>query len=141
MEDQTQFITGKSKTPRGPTLKRAKGAIGYSKRPPKLPEQSEADLTKAIRALLRSQGIWHYKAWGGPMAEPGIPDIIGIWKNQLMAIEVKTKTGKLSEHQVRKIDEINRAGGLAFVARDLDDVIEKLNIGDRFLFAKGRNLP
>ena len=102
-------------------------------RPFKIPDQSEKDLTKAIRYLLKSQGIWHYKVLGGFGTVKGIPDIIGCFGGRLIAIEVKTKRGKLSPEQEIHIDRINKAGGLAFVARDLDTVIEMLNIRNRFL--------
>jgi hypothetical protein len=130
-----EYIEGKTRIPRGPTLKRARSAFN------KIPEQLEASITKSIRALLKSQGIWHFKLHQGLGSTPGIPDIIGIWKGKFLAIEVKTRLGKLSEQQIQKLDEINQAGGLAFVARNIDDVIEQLGIGDRFLFSKGRNLP
>lgn len=135
MEEQTPYITGKAKTPRKPTLRTAKKKVWQ------IPEQSEASLTKAIRALLKSQGVWHFKLHQGLGSTPGIPDIIGIWKGQFLGIEVKTKSGKVSDVQAQKIEEIKKSGGLAFVARDLDDVVSALGIGDRFLFAKGRNLP
>lgn len=101
----------------------------YRKKPP----SEEAVLTKAIRQLLKSVGIFHYKAWGGPMSVPGIPDIIGCFKGRFIGIEVKAQNGKVSDYQRDFIDAINQAGGLAFVARSVDDVIEQLELQDRFL--------
>ena len=98
-------------------------------------KQTEAETTKAIRNLLRLLGVWHYKNFSGPMQYPkGISDILGIWEGKFMAIEVKTKIGRVSEHQVKFIDSVNDAGGLAFVARSVDDVIDKLGVRGRFLF-------
>ncbi len=42
-------------------------------------------------------------------------------------IEVKTPTGIVAEHQQQFLDEINAGGGLAFVARSVEDVITRLN--------------
>ena len=103
-------------------------------KPFKIPEQSEAQITKSIRYLLKSQGIWHFKNFGGPMSVKGLPDLIGCFQGKFLAIEVKRKSGKVSPEQEVMIDRINRAGGLAFVARDLETVIEQLGIKDRFLF-------
>jgi hypothetical protein len=97
------------------------------------PPTPEAILTHSIRDLLRAVGIFHYKAWGGPMSAPGIPDIIGCFKGRMIGIEIKSQKGVVSEYQKAFIDNINRAGGLAFVARSLDDVIETLGLQDRFL--------
>jgi len=93
----------------------------------------EGQLTSSIRQLLKTFGIFHWKAWGGPMSAPGVPDIVGCWKGRMIGIEVKAPRGHLSPDQVRFIEAINRSGGLAFVARSLDDVIENLELGDRFL--------
>lgn len=105
-------------------------------KPLKIPDQSEAEITRAIRFLLKSQGVWHFKLHQGLGSTPGIPDIVGIWQGKPLFIEVKTRKGKLSEVQKAKINEIKRAGGIAFVARNLDDVIDALGIQDRFLFSK-----
>ena len=103
-------------------------------KPFKIPEQTEKELTAGIRYLLKSQGIWHFKNFGGPMSVKGLPDLIGCFGGRFLAIEVKRKSGKVSPEQEVMIARINRAGGLAFVARDLETVIEKLGIKDRFLF-------
>lgn len=57
----------------------------------------------------------------------GISDILGIMPNgKLLAIEVKTKAGKLSVEQKIFLDEINKRGGLAFMARSIEDVTSNL---------------
>ena len=100
----------------------------------KIPDQSEAQITRAIRGILKHLDIWHFKLHQGLGSTPGIPDIVGIWQGKPLFIEVKTRKGKLSEAQEIKIKEITRAGGIAFVARGIDDVIDALGIRDRFLF-------
>lgn len=97
------------------------------------PNLSEAAITKSIRQLLKTLGIWHYKQAQGLGSTPGIPDIIGIFNGRYLGIEVKTARGRLSDKQQQKIDEINAQGGLAFVARSVDDVIDGLGIRERFL--------
>lgn len=53
----------------------------------------------------------------------GVADIIGILPDsRLFAIEVKTRRGKLAEHQKMFLDEISSRGGVSFVARSLEDV-------------------
>jgi hypothetical protein len=94
---------------------------------------NESDITKAIRNLLDTLGIFHWKNFGGPMGQKGVPDILGSFNGRLMGIEVKTVTGKLSDAQERFIQNINAAGGIAFVARSVDDVIENLGLSDRIL--------
>jgi len=93
----------------------------------------EGQLKASIRQLLDTVGIFNYNAWGGPMSPKGVPDLICCQEGRFVGIEVKTKTGRVSPEQEEFIRRINDAGGLAFVARDLDTVIEMLDIGDRFL--------
>lgn len=93
----------------------------------------EKQITHAIRGLLRSLGIFHWKEHGGLGSAPGVPDIVGCYQGRMLAIEVKTDRGRVSEHQQRFIDNINAAGGLAIVARSIDDVIVALGLEDRVL--------
>lgn len=55
----------------------------------------------------------------------GMADIIGVWKGWALAIEVKAKT-KASEGQKEFLELWKRSGGIAIVARSLDDVIAVL---------------
>ena len=96
----------------------------------------EGMLKASIRQLLDTVGIFHYNAWGGPMSPKGVPDLICCQNGRMIGIEVKTKMGRVSPEQIEFIKRINDAGGLAFVARSLDDVIEKLELSDRFLDLK-----
>lgn len=95
----------------------------------------EKDITHQIRSVLKTFGIFHWKVWQGMGSAPGVPDIVGILKDgRFLGIEVKTDRGRLSPHQERFIQNINDAGGIAFVARSVDDVIENLGLQKRMLF-------
>lgn len=52
----------------------------------------------------------------------GVPDILTCIKGRFVAIEVKTPTGKLTKIQQYQIDQINKSGGVAFVATSLENV-------------------
>ena len=84
---------------------------------------TEKEITKGIRHILRTHGIFHYKAWQGAMSEKGISDIIGVLPGgKAVAIEVKTQKGRLSKHQEKFLDRFKAAGGIAFVARSLREL-------------------
>ena len=52
---------------------------------------------------------------------------MGILKNgRTLSIEVKSRRGTVQPHQQAFLDSISQAGGVAFVARSVDDVIERL---------------
>ena len=59
---------------------------------------------------------------------PGCPDIWAQLKDggRLCCIEVKTATGTLTPEQAAFLALVNETGGVAFVARSVDDVITNL---------------
>lgn len=56
----------------------------------------------------------------------GVADILGIFKGKPLAIEVKTPTGRLSPEQRDFLTEFREQGGIAFIARSVDDIELKL---------------
>lgn len=100
-----------------------------------IPKLSEKEITRQIRYTLNIFHIFHWKVWQGLGSTAGVPDIVGITKDgRFLGIEVKTKNGRLSPHQEQFIKRINDAGGVAFVARSVEDVIEQLGLKKRMLF-------
>ncbi len=98
----------------------------------KPPALKEKDITMQIRNVLKMYGIFHWKVFQTLGATPGISDILGVLPGgRLLAIEVKTEKGKLSPHQERFIQNVNDNGGLAFVARSFDDVVQRLKLENR----------
>ena len=57
----------------------------------------------------------------------GCPDVLGQLRDgRLLGVEVKAKTGRLRPEQTIFLERIRGAGGVAFVARDLRDVLREL---------------
>jgi len=54
----------------------------------------------------------------------GVSDILGIMGGRFICIEVKSPKGRLSPNQKVFLGEITSLGGLAFMARSIDDVKE-----------------
>ena len=58
----------------------------------------------------------------------GCPDVLGQLRDgRLLGVEVKSPTGKLRPEQSVFLERIRGAGGVAFMARDLRDVMRELN--------------
>ena len=109
----------------------------------KLPQRykmdiSETDIQKSIIEVLEyhPQVAYFWRHNVGFIKRPGravrfgIPgqsDILGILKGgRFLAIEIKKPKKDREPEQVKFQDTVNQAGGLAFVARSIDDVIREL---------------
>ncbi len=108
-------------------------------------EPSEASILKAIMQLLKVHPkvarVWRQNSMAAEFQDrhgrtryvrantaKGMSDIMGILKDgRTLAVEVKSRTGIVAEHQQAFLDSITQAGGVAFVARSVDDVLERLN--------------
>ncbi len=57
----------------------------------------------------------------------GCPDVLGQLKDgRFLGVEVKAAKGRPSPEQVAFLERIRGAGGVAFIARDLRDVVREL---------------
>ena len=68
-----------------------------------------------IRKIFRKQT--------SPFFTRGVSDCLGLLPDgRFLAVEIKSLTGVASPWQKRFIDSVNNSGGLAFIARSVDDV-------------------
>lgn len=100
---------------------------------------AEKDIQKAILQYLKVRGFLckrnnagmsfgqhKGKSWAIKIGESGWPDIEGLTKDgRYFGIEVKTRTGVISDSQLSVGGQIIKNGGIWFVARSVDEVIEK----------------
>lgn len=103
----------------------------------------ERDILADCLVWLRLAGYLHWRMPIGPVMRgggsqakrfskspiSGFPDICGILKIRagiLFAVELKTEDGILKNHQKIWIERIQKAGGIAFVARSLEEMVQKL---------------
>ena len=71
-----------------------------------------------IKKVHRKPGKYHRN---------GVSDILGFDNTgKFIAIEVKTSKGRLSQNQKLFLEDVNRNGGVGFVARSVDDVRKEL---------------
>jgi penicillin-binding protein-related factor A (putative recombinase) len=80
-----------------------------------------------------SVGIWDQqrKCFRRPVSKfqiKGVSDILGVYGGRFLAIEVKAKKGVVSKEQVTFLKAIRDRGGIAFVARSVEDVASELGI-------------
>lgn len=95
---------------------------------------SERDITRSIRDYLNIRKVFHWKVFQSLGSTPGISDILGILPcrcecgrkyGRMLAIEVKTATGRVSEPQETFLRNAEEAGAVTIVARGVTDLIER----------------
>lgn len=104
---------------------------------------SEKQIQNNILSFLKIKGVlaWENQSVGifdpirkvyrkkqGIHRKVGVSDILGIHDGKFLAIEVKALKGKPTPAQIIFLDEVNQHGGIAFIARSIDDVAKKLGI-------------
>lgn len=82
----------------------------------------------AIKQWLQLRGIFWWYNLAGVGSQKGIPDLCALHKGVFYGIEVKSKTGKLTEHQMAFERATTAAGGTFVLARDLDDVMSAIPV-------------
>jgi Holliday junction resolvase len=86
---------------------------------------TESELQTIILKYLKTLGYFRKVMVAN---NSGTPDIVGCIGGRFIAIEVKAKTGKVTELQKHNIKLIQDSGGLALIAYSLNDVIEFLDL-------------
>lgn len=84
--------------------------------------KSEKQIENEIKGYLDELGAYHIKTLGGSVPA-GTPDILASVNGAFVAIEVKKEVGGVvSELQKFKLREIQSSGGIAIVARSVNEV-------------------
>jgi len=98
----------------------------------------EKEIQAQVLEQLRQIGIFCWKNHSTGVYDPrkgifrkggmtGVSDIIGIINGRMLAIEVKSATGKLSEEQRIFLAKVNENQGVGFVVRSVKDLYLNLH--------------
>ena len=93
----------------------------------------ERDIVAAIKRYLGTLGedVFFWKEHGSPYGISGVPDIICCYKGRFLGLEAKLPGGRLTPLQMRALEKINRAGGIARRVESVDDVKAIIAQADR----------
>lgn len=83
----------------------------------------ETKLTRKIVDALKAEGVWCFKKHGNQFGSSGVPDLICCVDGRFLAIEVKHGTRVATKLQEVVIEQINKRGGVAGVARNVDEAV------------------
>ncbi len=83
-------------------------------------QNSSVGIFDSVKKIYRKKTGIHHKI--------GVSDILGIYKGKFLALEVKSKKGKLSPAQLIFLDEVTRHGGIAHCVRSVEEVAKLLDL-------------
>lgn len=78
----------------------------------------EKRVKRAVEAMLKNMGVYYFFPPANGYGRSGIPDIICCVNGRFLAIECKAGGNKPTPLQVREIENIRLAGGVAIVANE-----------------------
>lgn len=82
----------------------------------------ESKVKKEIKEYLKSIGAYYAMVPGGAYGTNGSPDMIACYRGTFIAIEGKAGDGAQSKWQKLRQRQIEEAGGIYVLARDVSDV-------------------
>lgn len=81
---------------------------------------------KILKYCKETPGIWAVKIHADGVQGVGIPDIVGCACGRFFACECKTAKGRTTKLQRHTLELIEKAGGLAIVARSPEEFMEEI---------------
>ena len=85
-------------------------------------KQPEAGLKKSVRQYLQWNKWYVVNIQGGIFGTKGVSDLIAMRDGRVLFLEIKTETGKLSDHQKEFARNVHEQGVEYYIVRDLDDL-------------------
>ena len=89
---------------------------------------TETHIKGQVKDLLAYEGIFNYHILQGLGAYKGVPDRGMHYKGRVVYLEIKTPTGKLSEHQEAFKRQCEEDGIDYWVIRSIEDLEERLGV-------------
>lgn len=89
-------------------------------RNPALPKISEKAFQNKILAMCNWMGLRAYHVYDSRQSAPGFPDLVIVGPKGVIFAELKSATGKLSNHQRDWLRDLHTAGQKTFVWRPAD---------------------
>ena len=98
----------------------------------------EGKVKRKVRTWIHETfpGCWHYCPRGGPFGKAGAPDDLILWNGVFIGMEIKTEGENPTPLQLKALQDIRSAGGIAVVVRGYD--IEKLALLKRIVYERYR---
>lgn len=88
----------------------------------------ESKLEEEAERFMQRKGIWQLARYQAQSNQNGLPDRLYLYKGYLLGLELKTDEGKPTKLQLKKLDEINKNGGIGLIIRNVEEVEHLIKI-------------
>ena len=88
----------------------------------------ESKLEQDIEKYMQRKGIWQLARYQAQSNQNGLPDRMYLYKGYLLGLELKTDEGKPTKLQLKKLDAINKNGGIGLIVRNVGTVEQLIKI-------------
>ena len=90
----------------------------------------EAKVKAKIKAILKAHGVYYAMPIGTGYGNSGVPDFLCCVNGTFLAIEAKAGKGTATALQLKNLNQIIEANGLAMVVREdnLDKLEERIKV-------------
>ena len=92
----------------------------------------EGKLEEQVNNYLKKRRVWKLARFQAQSNQNGVPDRLYLYKGILLGFELKTKTGKPTGLQIKKIAAINDNGGIGIIVTDVGEIERLLDIIDKY---------
>ncbi len=86
----------------------------------------ESEIKKEIKDYIEEIGGFWSAVAGGAYSKPGDPDLIACINGRFVGIEGKTPSGRISQAQLERKEEIEHANGYYLIVRSKADFIDQI---------------
>lgn len=92
----------------------------------------ESKLEEEVERLMKRKGIWQLARYQAQSNQNGLPDRLYLYKGYLLGLELKTDEGKPTDLQLKKLEEINKNGGVGIIVKNIEIVKHLIEIIDAY---------
>ena len=90
----------------------------------------ESKLEQDIERFMQRKGVWQLARYQAQSNQNGLPDRMYLYKGYLLGLELKTDEGKPTKLQLKKLDAINKNGGIGLIVRNVETVMQLIKLID-----------
>lgn len=90
----------------------------------------ESKLEQDIERFMQRKGIWQLARYQAQSNQNGLPDRLYLYKGYLLGLELKTDEGKPTKLQLKKLDVINKNGGIGLIVKNVETVMQLIKLID-----------